>query len=702
MAINVDTDSNDALDIGYGGTGSQLTDPGADRVLFWDDSAAAGSNTTWLAPGNGLSITGTTLNVTWPITFTSDYSSDFDAAVVAIGATATTLYVNDATTMSTSVTVPATCTVIILKGGSIDQAGNTLTFSGSVIMQGGSITSDAALTINNTFTVLGGTINQTSTVSVVGSFIAGDQYIFTGSGAVSFAPNAGSGALNNNPEIRARWFIDPDGADHTTQIQRAIDACNPGVAPVYGDYTSGQTIIFTPGTYLVSSTINLQDGVGIRGAQPEGSHGAGETYKGSTIFYSSISGATSDVFKLAYTDDASQEYFQIRLSNFMIHSEATDRDGIRIEGYGNANKYLFKSHINDVSIVNVGGSGIYFGCYTIFMGRFENISIWNPGTNGLTFELDYVGGYITNAEFRNVLVNSPDGYAFVLNPLSGACFYDCKNDGSGGTISGGWYLVNSKNNVFYRSAHETYSPATGNILTITAESDFNTFIEPYFQADEQGGMVFEGSSHNRFYGGHFDGEPTNTTNFITFDATSDDNVFHDSRFISYDYDDLVSDLVGAGGPNMFKSTRMLSPGTMVPATTPYSLWWTAHQVPQDIMFGNSVGRRHTQFSDIFMMGRILVGGTTTAVTSLTANTLDVEHITVKQITLDGADNLTTLSNGSYGQIITLIFGNGNTTLVDGAFLNLSGAANWNPGADDTIQLVCLDATVWYEVSRSVN
>ena len=80
----------------------------------------------------------------------------------------------------------------------------------------------------------------------------------------------------------------------------------------------------------------------------------------------------------------------------------------------------------------------------------------------------------------------------------------------------------------------------------------------------------------------------------------------------------------------------------------------------------------------------------------------MEHITVKQITLDGADNLTTLSNGSYGQIITLIFGNGNTTLVDGAFLNLSGAANWNPGADDTIQLVCLDATVWYEVSRSVN
>lgn len=42
-----------------GGTGASLVDPGADRVLFWDDSAGA---VTWLELGTGLSITGTTLN----------------------------------------------------------------------------------------------------------------------------------------------------------------------------------------------------------------------------------------------------------------------------------------------------------------------------------------------------------------------------------------------------------------------------------------------------------------------------------------------------------------------------------------------------------------------------------------------------------------------------------------------------------------
>lgn len=41
-----------------GGTGVSLSDPGADRILFWDDSAGA---LTWLTIGSGLSLTGTTL-----------------------------------------------------------------------------------------------------------------------------------------------------------------------------------------------------------------------------------------------------------------------------------------------------------------------------------------------------------------------------------------------------------------------------------------------------------------------------------------------------------------------------------------------------------------------------------------------------------------------------------------------------------------
>lgn len=43
-----------------GGTGASLTDPDADRILFWDDSAGA---VTWLAASTGLSISGTNLAI---------------------------------------------------------------------------------------------------------------------------------------------------------------------------------------------------------------------------------------------------------------------------------------------------------------------------------------------------------------------------------------------------------------------------------------------------------------------------------------------------------------------------------------------------------------------------------------------------------------------------------------------------------------
>lgn len=49
------------VSLAKGGTGAALTDPNADRILFWDDSAGTME---WLTVGSGLSITGTTLSAT--------------------------------------------------------------------------------------------------------------------------------------------------------------------------------------------------------------------------------------------------------------------------------------------------------------------------------------------------------------------------------------------------------------------------------------------------------------------------------------------------------------------------------------------------------------------------------------------------------------------------------------------------------------
>jgi hypothetical protein len=47
------------LALADGGTGASLSDPNADRILFWDDSAGG---VTWLTAGTGLTITGTTID----------------------------------------------------------------------------------------------------------------------------------------------------------------------------------------------------------------------------------------------------------------------------------------------------------------------------------------------------------------------------------------------------------------------------------------------------------------------------------------------------------------------------------------------------------------------------------------------------------------------------------------------------------------
>lgn len=67
-----------------------LTDPNADRLLFWDDSAGAAG---FLTAGTGLSISGTTINVDFPtisITQLSDYNANKWVDHTAVSITAGT------------------------------------------------------------------------------------------------------------------------------------------------------------------------------------------------------------------------------------------------------------------------------------------------------------------------------------------------------------------------------------------------------------------------------------------------------------------------------------------------------------------------------------------------------------------------------------------------------------------------------------
>jgi hypothetical protein len=117
-----------------GGTGVSLTDPGADRLLFWDDSAGS---VAWLEAGAGLTITGTTIS-------SSGGVSDGDKGDITVSTSGTVWTVdNDAITYAKMQNVSADSRLLgrgsasgsgdveeISLGSGLSMSGTTLSASG--------------------------------------------------------------------------------------------------------------------------------------------------------------------------------------------------------------------------------------------------------------------------------------------------------------------------------------------------------------------------------------------------------------------------------------------------------------------------------------------------------------------------------------------------------------------------------------------
>jgi len=64
--------------------------------------------------------------------------------------------------------------------------------------------------------------------------------------------------------------------------------------------------------------------------------------------------------------------------------------------------------------------------------------------------------------------------------------------------------------------------------------------------------------------------------------------------------------------------------------------------------------------------------------------------------------ITNFINASAGQMIILVFNDGNTTVQSGGAISLQGNTNFNGTSNDTLTLVNTNGMNWFEVTRSVN
>lgn len=135
------------LPLANGGTGASLTDPNADRILFWDDSAGA---VTFLTAGTGLSISGTTITATGGSGTVTSVSGTGSAYGITLSGTVTT---SGSITLSGS---SYTSNNVLLGNGTSAFQVVAPSTSGNVLTSNGSTWTSAApavsLSANNAFT----------------------------------------------------------------------------------------------------------------------------------------------------------------------------------------------------------------------------------------------------------------------------------------------------------------------------------------------------------------------------------------------------------------------------------------------------------------------------------------------------------------------------------------------------------------------
>lgn len=155
-----------------GGTGAVLSDPNADRIFFWDDSAGS---TAFLAPGTTLAITTTTIDVSTIVGVTQIVEAVLTTKNVS-AAEARELYTNEGDADGSIINLPTaaaglTYTIYVQAAQTITvnaSTGDTLRLAGAVSASAGNITSN---TVGSSVTLVAINATEWVATSIIGTWV---------------------------------------------------------------------------------------------------------------------------------------------------------------------------------------------------------------------------------------------------------------------------------------------------------------------------------------------------------------------------------------------------------------------------------------------------------------------------------------------------------------------------------------------------
>ena len=614
------------------------------------------------------------------MTTIGDYSGDFDAAITAIGATATTLYIDDTATMSAAVTVPATCTVILEKGGTIVQDGNALTFNGPLIVHGGTITNNAALTINGHFTdTIFQVFTSTGTVTFGSSSIGfrRPEWFYSGSGLYTTAFER---AIVSNSVVELvggkTYSMSPDGITNATRItgKNTWTINGNGAILKFDDDVENGAILF----------IDDCDYFRIRDVEFDGNISGGSVGHRKALAIVNISPA----------DVATGSCDHFWLDNLYIHDTlsgaiAYDASGIQLlaanDGHVNACNInntdvgIYVRQSNRITITNnYIGSGV----------TSEAISLWGDDDVVTNSDITITGNVLK----RQLQLAFVDGCSVSGNMIKQMAI-------GGGTSDSNDYIAKNVNvtgnTITYRIklGEQNGSQTTTTALDILISGN-------NFDMDDDFGVRTEYEVSGLSILNNYFKLENNATAIISLTTTGDTppaNVSVKGNHLDMNGYTLGYFLVTTATVLRIQNNNCEG----APSSGGITVDTAAGDMGDVIITGNIIpdGGIYCSTGQPYLLKNNITNGTSYDVASAGSLTLYAAFgADDGYFNITGTTDITSITATRPGHVVTLRFG-GILTMTDGSNLKLAG--NFITSAGDTMQLIC-DGTNWHEVSRSDN